>query len=209
MFQIGETSINMTSEHLLRVEGEIPFARYVMYKRHARFINLAFHAKSLPRPKVIEFGGSNGIIEKLFDTPSYEVAPNYPYVDIQNLSNYKENSWDFIVLDEVLEHVANPWLAISELYRLLKSGGYLITSSPFLVPIHKCPADYWRFTEDGLRVLLSAFQSVEVYSWGNSSVISDIAMNMMMTVNEAKERGIFTETNERKFPITVWAYAQK
>jgi hypothetical protein len=37
-------------------------------------------------------------------------------------------------------------------------------STPFLLPIHDAPADYFRFTEQGLRSLLEGFRDVCVNS---------------------------------------------
>jgi hypothetical protein len=42
---------------------------------------------------IIEFGGSNGIIRKLTThIADYEVAPNYPDVDLHDLLNTRVNT---------------------------------------------------------------------------------------------------------------------
>lgn len=58
---------------------------------------------------------------------------------------------------DTLEHVEFPRRAVSELYRVLKPEGILIISSLMNFPIHNHPADYWRFTPEGFRSLLSGF----------------------------------------------------
>lgn len=63
---------------------------------------------------------------------------------------------------DTLEHVEYPRKAITELYRILKPGGVLIITSVMLYPIHAAPNDYWRFTPEGFRSLLSVFPSVYV-----------------------------------------------
>lgn len=54
----------------------------------------------------------------------------------------------------VLEHVINPDECVMELFRVLKPGGRLIASVPFLQPEHKIPTDFQRYTRDGLSELL-------------------------------------------------------
>jgi hypothetical protein len=44
----------------------------------------------------------------------------------------------------------------------LKSGGKLILSTPFILPIHDRPHDYYRFTKFGLQYLLRNFNQVEI-----------------------------------------------
>jgi len=43
---------------------------------------------------------------------------------------FKDNSFDVVLMIEVLEHVINDETAISEIYRLLKPGGKLIITAP-------------------------------------------------------------------------------
>jgi hypothetical protein len=55
----------------------------------------------------------------------------------------------------MLEHDARVWVSVQEFFRVLKPGGYLIVTTRNIgFPFHEYPHDYWRFTADGLRVLL-------------------------------------------------------
>lgn len=65
------------------------------------------------------------------------------------------NYFDAILCIAVLEHVENPEEVVPELYRVLKPGGHLILSVPFLQPEHKVPTDFQRYTKDGLVRLVS------------------------------------------------------
>jgi len=69
-----------------------------------------------------------------------------------------DNYFDIIVCTEVLEHTLNPFLAIKEMKRMLKSGGLLLISAPFNFRIHGPLPDCWRFTEHGLKELLKDFK---------------------------------------------------
>jgi len=54
---------------------------------------------------------------------------------------------DAVILSEVIEHLETPLLAVQEAHRLLKPGGLVFLSFPFLYPQHAAPRDYLRFTE--------------------------------------------------------------
>jgi len=74
-----------------------------------------------------------------------------------------------IICKEVLEHVDDPFTAVSELTRVLRPGGWLLLTLPFLEPYHAAPGyyeDYWRFTRAGIQRLLSGFRSVQIERYG-------------------------------------------
>jgi SAM-dependent methyltransferase len=73
-----------------------------------------------------------------------------------------DNSFDFIVCTEVLEHTLQPFSAVVELRRLLRPGGFLFLTVPFNFRIHGPLPDCWRFTEHGLRVLFDKWELVEL-----------------------------------------------
>lgn len=74
--------------------------------------------------------------------------------DVQNLSMLKDASYDGAICLEVLEHVPEPAVALTEIARILKPGGTLLVSVPHLSRLHDLPHDYYRFTHIGLRYLL-------------------------------------------------------
>lgn len=73
-----------------------------------------------------------------------------------------EGAFDAIVCTEVLEHTLEPFAAAAEMHRLLRPGGLLLLSCPFNLRIHGPLPDCWRFTEHGLRSVLSAFEILEL-----------------------------------------------
>lgn len=66
-----------------------------------------------------------------------------------------DNTFDAILCIAVLEHVQNPIECVAEMVRVLKNGGTLVASVPFIQPEHKVPTDYQRYTRDGLTELFS------------------------------------------------------
>lgn len=64
-------------------------------------------------------------------------------------------SFEFVLCTETLEHLARPAAVLSELRRVLRPGGTLALTVPFLHIVHQAPHDYYRYTPYGLRHLLS------------------------------------------------------
>lgn len=65
-----------------------------------------------------------------------------------------DQSVDTVLLVEVAEHLAAPGTALAEIARVLRPGGRLLMSVPFLYPIHDAPHDYQRWTAHGLTAIL-------------------------------------------------------
>jgi SAM-dependent methyltransferase len=62
-----------------------------------------------------------------------------------------DESVDVVLSTQVLEHVDNPALYLSESYRVLKRGGLLILSTHGYWLYHADPQDFWRWTHEGLK----------------------------------------------------------
>lgn len=64
---------------------------------------------------------------------------------------FADESFDNVVCLEVLEHVRYPERVITEIGRVLKPGGKVWLSMPFLYPVHDAPFDFQRHTAHGLQ----------------------------------------------------------
>ena len=58
----------------------------------------------------------------------------------------KENEFDVVISTNVSEHVEDYEKYLSEIRRVLKSGGIAFVTIAFMVPVHSPKHDYWRFT---------------------------------------------------------------
>lgn len=69
-----------------------------------------------------------------------------------------------VLLTEVLEHVTDPALVLSELARVTRPGGRILITVPFVGELHEEPHDFYRYTSHGLRMLLdgAGYTDVEV-----------------------------------------------
>lgn len=111
--------------------------------------------------------------------------------------SFPDNSWDVIVCLEVLEHVIEPWKAVEEMNRVLKPGGQLIMTTPFIYPVHDATHDYYRFTKHGLRYLLRGFREVRITE--RNTYIASIDVLLLRSVVEPGRRS--------KVLAMIWYYS--
>jgi SAM-dependent methyltransferase len=138
----------------------------------------------------------------------------YPFVDMQNLP-FKNNVFDFVISDQVIEHLQNPSKAIDESYRVLKEGGIAIHATCFMIPIHWGPEDYWRFTPSALSCLCRSFSEI-LYceGWGNRfayvlCVIDQKFQFMRIPDSKFSVRHWLATRNDPHYPIVTWVIAKK
>lgn len=77
---------------------------------------------------------------------------------------FADHAFDAVVSFAVLEHVDDPRRVIDDVCRVLKPGGRVYLVAPFLQGYHpacESDADYWRFSEAGLRQLCTCFEPLE------------------------------------------------
>lgn len=78
----------------------------------------------------------------------------------------QSGSVDAVILDSVLEHVKQPDVVTKEVLRILKPQGNLFVSIPFMMGFHACPDDYYRWTEEGAKILLQDFKILKLKAEG-------------------------------------------
>jgi len=153
-----------------------PTARRLLVGRYLRSLNL---------PKfnsVLVVGAGQDPYSKLFP-----YAKNYLRVDIMPVQGitdvvcdalampFGSEYFDCVFATELFEHLSNPFVFVAEIQRVLKPGGTVILTVPFLYHQHGDPYDYWRPTREALRQLFENFDEVSVISCGNRlHVISDL-----------------------------------
>lgn len=124
---------------------------------------------------------------KVTESVGIDVNPG-PRVDILIQPDepwpFEDAAFDGLVCIEVLEHVDDLGLFVSELGRALKPGGRLVLSVPFNYPYHGivgAMGDYRRFTAPGLAALLAKdFESDAVVRCGAAGSVCGYAMLLVI-----------------------------
>jgi SAM-dependent methyltransferase len=118
---------------------------------------------------------------KTFDQKMYGDTNNTAdfYGDVHSMPKEWTNKWDCIINNQSIECYANPFKAVNEMHRILKPSGILYIDLPLNyrwfgdgsggVSKPKNPVkDYWRITEDGVRLLLGGFSKVDIQGFGGT-----------------------------------------
>ena len=91
----------------------------------------------------------------LFAVPGVDVS-----ADAHRLP-FRDDIFQRVECDAVLEHVRSPEEVMREIRRVLAPGGYAHLVTPFCHPFHEYPKDYRRFTIDGLKELAAGMEVVD------------------------------------------------
>lgn len=132
--------------------------------------------------RIIDFGDSSRALSDLLSSVlqgkmklSVDINPEVArdvVADICYLP-FRSSSFDGIICAGILNCVYNPFLAVSEMYRVLQSDGKLFVYVPWMYPSSgwltgnvSCQGpgyeDYYRFSSDGVRYLFKEFSVVEL-----------------------------------------------
>ena len=119
------------------------------------------------KPDVVAPGDDYLILEA--DDSSYFVQENFTkhhyVIGDGHTSLFKDNSFDVILVLEVLEHVSDPAAMIKNCGRWLRPGGVLVISAPQYWHVHGWPHDYFRYTLYGLQHLTHSAGLKPVQHW--------------------------------------------
>jgi len=122
------------------------------------------HAHNL-KGRLLDFGCGSKPYKELFSVEEYVgvdfVNEGHPH-DNEQIDVYydgktipfPDNSFDSILSSEVFEHVFNLPEILVELNRVLKPGGKILITCPFVWKEHELPHDYARYTLFALKDLL-------------------------------------------------------
>jgi SAM-dependent methyltransferase len=147
--ELGEWLTVQQREHLLSLSAHELYANvHHFIELHARETCLDAGAGRSPYRRLLE---QRGVKVTSLDWEQH--GPLDLLGDVQDMAALPSDSFATVLLTQVLEHVARPWLAVAECARVLKPDGVLILSVPHLSIIHEAPNDYYRYTRYGIAAL--------------------------------------------------------
>lgn len=119
-----------------------------------------------PEKKVIvNIGSGNNTEDNIVNLDIFPFKKVDIVADAHDLP-FEDNSIDKIIIEASIEHVSDPNKVIGEIHRVLKPQGLIFIVSPFIQGYHDSPSDYWRWTKEGLKMLLKEFEIVEIGNKG-------------------------------------------
>ncbi|SFO93719.1 class I SAM-dependent methyltransferase [Hydrogenimonas thermophila] len=107
--------------------------------------------------KVLDVGGKKENKRGKF-RPPLDKVDSWKYLNIDKSTNpdylcsaddipVEDESFDIVLLAEVLEHIENPIEVLKECKRVLKENGKIVITMPFLYSKHADPYDFQRWTD--------------------------------------------------------------
>jgi SAM-dependent methyltransferase len=140
-----------------------------------------------------------------FHFPKHDICQG-PFADDQG----KIRKFDFILANQVWEHLDRPAASVTHVYKMLRNEGWFWIAVPFFIPFHAAPNDCTRWTARGLRNLLieGGFDpgSIKSQEWGNRAAA---LRNMEIPWPPEYLPDSDDLTNDPAFPIVAWAMGQK
>lgn len=90
------------------------------------------------------------------------------FADLEQVLPCAHQSFDMVLMMNVLEHIYHYRQLLDESWRVLRSGGECLIIVPFLFQVHPSPNDYFRYTKQSLMRLLeeAGFQEVQIQEIG-------------------------------------------
>lgn len=116
--------------------------------------------------------------------------------DIHALPGEWEGKFSGVLCSEVLEHVRRPWVALPELRRVIRHGGWIVVTTLFAFPEHGFPDDFYRYTRSGLAGLLE--------DAGFTDIGTAYAGDFRLMLDDHGEGPV----NRRDIPMHVFAVAK-
>lgn len=120
-------------------------------------------ARNIPAGSlVLDAGSGDQPYRRLLAHTQYETAdfervdkgylPSTYVCDLTSIPVENER-FDYLICNQVLEHLPDPVTALQELRRTLKPGGLMLFSMPLFYEEHEQPHDYYRYTQFGHRLM--------------------------------------------------------
>jgi len=129
--------------------------------RKRLFLENKSFANAVPQGSlVLDAGAGDAPYRGLFAHARYESAdflssdrkyakPTYE-CDLAEIP-VEADRFDFVVFNQVMEHLPEPGRVAQELFRVLKPSGKMIYTGPLFFEEHEQPYDFYRYTSFGVR----------------------------------------------------------
>ena len=175
VFQIKEEKVFFTSppediKPTVRAHAKSPSHWTTWRRSNYSFFEKILH--SLDSSTILlDLGTGQGQFSNLIKRfPILARADFYPYPDANVICDFpealpfKDDSFNLIIASNVLEHVPNTGRLLTECTRVLKPGGQLVATIPFLLQVHQEPYDFHRYTYIMLHKLLveSGYSDIKI-----------------------------------------------
>ncbi len=195
----GRVAVEFARKFYGNGNGDDQWQRIVL-NRELKSLIASQHPENLD---VLEISGDTWAQRANFRT--YK-SVHYPEYDIccQRL----DEQFDLIIVEQVFEHLLWPYRAGKNVHAMLRPGGHLLISTPFMIPVHECPVDCTRWTPTGMQYFLAEcgfpLEQIQTQAWGNLQCLKGNLKRWQ--IYQGWRHSL---VNQARYPIQVWALARK
>ncbi|MFO1242515.1 MAG: class I SAM-dependent methyltransferase [Rickettsiales bacterium] len=145
---------------------------------------------------ILSVGGGPSRPHPWLTNLNIEAFENVEIVADAHVLPYADNSVDAIYCEAVLEHLSDPGKAVEEMQRVLKPGGNVLATTPFLQAYHGYPHHYQNFTLAGHELLFTKRGFIVLQSGSAVGPVNAI-VTLMARACELYIPGIFGKACKR------------
>jgi SAM-dependent methyltransferase len=155
------------------------------------------------RPHVTEVtcvDWADGLHDRSHLDIEHDLTKPLPFID---------DSFDTVILSNVLEHLPEPMTVMNEIGRILTPGGRLLLDVPFYYWLHEAPHDYYRYTEFALRrfVKLAGLEILVIEPLGGApEIMADLFAKNVRRVPGGVALGLLAQWAAGKATATKLGY---
>eukprot|EP00928_Gymnodinium_smaydae_P097777 TRINITY_DN8938_c0_g2_i1.p1 TRINITY_DN8938_c0_g2~~TRINITY_DN8938_c0_g2_i1.p1 ORF type:complete len:711 (+),score=88.37 TRINITY_DN8938_c0_g2_i1:156-2135(+) len=156
------------------MEWDQPFLLVRVYKGLCRWTDVFSYSEPDPDQPMMGLPGRH---EYTYGTRHYWGDLSHP-----DRLGIEPDTFDLVICPFVFEHVAQPFVAMQNLARVLRPGGFILWAAPFIQQYHGSPHDYYRYTPKGARALAedAGLEVVRLYAPGDLALATGVLSGMML-----------------------------
>ena len=170
---MGKSEVSRTENKFFNLIKRFLFGSGKQTKKNLKYI--ASKLNEIKDPKILIVGGGsigrgmgnfyknfseNILAFDIYTNPKLDFVADAHDIPVRN------NTFDLIIIQAVLEHVINPKVVADECHRVLNESGLIYAETPFMQQVHEGAYDFTRFTDSGHRFLFKNFTSLKSGSNG-------------------------------------------
>lgn len=123
----------------------------------------------ISRYEGIDFPGFSTNKDFATGTPDFIFPSSYT---VDWVLPFADASYDHAAAFEVIEHHPEPAVALQEMARVVRPGGFVYLSWPFIFPLHEEPYDHFRYTHYSMERLAKSAGLETVGFWRTGGLVA-------------------------------------